>query len=316
MVDPLVSVVIPTFNSAEFIRETLVSVLDQDYRPLEVVLVDDGSSDDTVAIARECGAEVRVVRQENSGAAVARNRGVEEAKGDLVCFLDSDDLWLPGKISAQVRYLQEHPETGAVYHDWIVWHGETDAKRTAILNAERRTSTPRIDPPVSGWIYTKLLMDSVIQTSTIMVRREILREVGPFDVQFRSGQDYDLWLRLSRHCRIDKLDFPFSLYRILATSLSHSRKYRIAEETIFRSAVQRWGLAGPDGQALPRADLKRRICQFASSRGYAAWRNGDYGICWRQYGRVLRLVPWHAKAWGYVFASLAADGLRSVRRAP
>src|SRR4051812_13046945 len=99
---PTISVVIPCYNGALYLRETLESALAQNYAPLEILVVDDGSEDDSAAIAESCGAPVRVIRQPNQGESVARNRGIDEARGDWVAFLDADDLWEPEKLERQV----------------------------------------------------------------------------------------------------------------------------------------------------------------------------------------------------------------------
>ena len=112
---PTISVVIPCYNAAPFLRETLESVFVQTYPPLEIIVVDDGSTDESAVIAESFGSPVRVIRQENQGESVARNRGIEEAGGDWVAFLDADDLWLPNKLERQIQVLRDAPESMAIH---------------------------------------------------------------------------------------------------------------------------------------------------------------------------------------------------------
>jgi len=123
---PLVSVIIPAFNARLHIGAALSSVLDQDYPNLEIIVVDDGSSDETSKEALRYGERVRVIRQANAGPAAARNRGVSASRGELLAFIDADDVWIAGKLVAQVRYLREHPDVGVVFGAWIRWNASED----------------------------------------------------------------------------------------------------------------------------------------------------------------------------------------------
>lgn len=117
-IKPTVSVVIPCYNGAKYLRETLDSVLAQTYQVLEVLVIDDGSTDDSAAIAESYGPPIRMIRQPNQGESIARNRGIEEAKGDWIAFLDADDLWLPSKIEQQIRFLEENDEVLCIHTAW------------------------------------------------------------------------------------------------------------------------------------------------------------------------------------------------------
>lgn len=175
--DPrLVSVVVPVFNGERFLREALESILGQDYRPLEVLVVDDGSTDRSGEIAREFPAPVRLLRQANQGPATARNYGAASAAGEMIAFLDADDLWLPGKLGKQVALLAAQGGGYVVcrFHphlvDGISW--------PAGLNRAYYES----DPP--GFVPSGLL-----------VTRQAWAAVGPFDPSFRISDDSDWFFR-------------------------------------------------------------------------------------------------------------------------
>lgn len=180
-----VSVVIPTYNRPEFVREAIASVLRQDYPDVELVVVDDGSSDGTAAVVREFGTAVRYLWQENRGVSAARNRGAAACTGDLIAFLDSDDLWMPGKVAAQVAYFEAHPEAQACHTDevWI---------RRGVRVNERHVHRKR-----GGWQFLASLPRCLISPSAVMLRRALWERLGGFDETLPACEDYDLWLRLT-----------------------------------------------------------------------------------------------------------------------
>jgi glycosyltransferase involved in cell wall biosynthesis len=169
---PLVSVIMPAYNSAEHIGEALDSVLAQDWHPLEVVVVDDGSTDDTAAIVRRYP-DVVYVRQDNKGPSAARNAAVERSSGEFVANFDSDDLLPPTRVSDQVRYLIAHPEVGAVFgrQEW--------------MNAPDWMARDSVYGDVDG-----------IPLSSAMFRRDVFFELGGYDTSFVHGEDMDLLVRM------------------------------------------------------------------------------------------------------------------------
>ena len=180
-----VSVVIPTYNRAEFVREAIESVLQQDYPDVELIVVDDGSRDCTAAVVGEFGPALRYLWQENRGVSAARNCGVAASTGDLIAFLDSDDLWAPRKVSAQVAYFEAHPEAQACHTDEVwIRHGV-------------RVNERRIHRKQGGWQFLASLPRCLISPSAIMMRRRLWERLGGFDESLPACEDYDLWLRLT-----------------------------------------------------------------------------------------------------------------------
>ncbi len=180
---PLVSVIIPTFNRDYCLAESIRSVLAQS--GFELIVVDDGSTDDTGKVL-ESFPDIRVIHlPENHGVSYARNRGIEKARGALICFLDSDDLWELGKLEAQVKWMQEHPECQAVYTDeiWI-----RNGVRVNPMNKHQK---------FSGGIFRQCLPLCIVSPSSVMLRKSLLDEVGEFDESMPVCEDYDLWLRIT-----------------------------------------------------------------------------------------------------------------------
>src|SRR5688572_15366487 len=172
---PLVSVVIPAYNAARFLPRAVESVLNQSYRPLEVTVIDDGSTDDTARVLEPYRGAIHYLRQPNGGPARARNQGIAQTRGELVAFLDADDLWLPNKLSIQVRSLQDNPRAGVVHSD------------TFYLDNTTGVQSRRGNPPTdfTGDCYPLMFQRNRITLSTVVVRRECLEQVGGFDERIR-----------------------------------------------------------------------------------------------------------------------------------
>ena len=184
-----VSVVIPCYNAAKFIRETLDSVLSQDYDgPLEVLVADDGSSDGSAEIVASCGPPVHLLRKspgEDRSASHARNRCLRAATQPLVAFLDADDLYLPGHLAHLAEIMMKRPDLGFVYD------------KGYYVSADNRSLYPIFAEPHRPRVTADdLLIDNCIATGNVMVRREVFARVGIFDENLRHAEDHDMWLRI------------------------------------------------------------------------------------------------------------------------
>jgi len=209
---PTVSVVIPVYNHEKYIRECVESALDQDYRHLEVTVVDDGSTDATPEILKEFSQRIQYIRQENGGTAAALNNGIRHAKGSLFAWLSSDDVYLAGKIRRQIEEFQKNPSLALIYTDYI--------KIDAQGNELELVNVPC--PPAEQFVRA-MLERNFINGSTVLMRMECFEKVGYYDENFRADQDGDMWFRLLKHgYQFGHIPTPFLKYRWHSSNTSHN----------------------------------------------------------------------------------------------
>jgi glycosyltransferase involved in cell wall biosynthesis len=199
--DPLVSIIIPTYNRAWIVRDAIDSVLGQTYADFELIVVDDGSTDRTPQILDAYGDRLRVIHQANQGVSAARNRGIGDSSGPLIALLDSDDIWLPEKLTVQVDFFKRYP-AALICQTEEIW----------IRNGLRVNPGKRHRKP-SGMIFEPSLELCLVSPSAVMVRRELLEEVGLFDENLPACEDYDLWLRLGCRFPVYLIDKPLTIKR-------------------------------------------------------------------------------------------------------
>jgi glycosyltransferase involved in cell wall biosynthesis len=305
----LVSIVMPVHNGAQYLREAIESALTQDYAPLEVVVVDDGSTDETPALLDGFGARIVRIRQPNSGAAVARNTAIAACRGEFIAFLDADDLWLPHKLRTQMEYLQQHPEVDLVSSHWTVQVAEQPV--AGIGHSVQSATSMRDTPEPSAWIYNELLMDCIVHTTTVVMRRRLVERIGLFDVTLRRGQDYDYWLRASRVTPIHRLPQALSVYRLHESNSTWRPQPVNYAATILERALRLWGRKGPDGRVTPLHIMRRRLSELWFSFGYQHASNGSRAVAVNAALRSLRAWPLYSKPWRL----LARCALAAVRGA-
>ena len=192
---PKVSVIIPTYNRLQYLGRAIRSLLAQTYRNFELIVVDDGSTDETTLMIKRFP-QVIYLQKTNSGVSRTRNLGIRRAKGEWIAFLDSDDEWLPQKLEKQMEYLNAHPEI-KIFQTEEIW----------IRNGKRVNSMKK-HKKYGGNIFKECLPLCIVSPSAVIIKREIFDEVGLFDENFPACEDYDLWLRIAARFPIGLMDEP------------------------------------------------------------------------------------------------------------
>lgn len=296
-----VSVIIPTYNCEAYIAETLSSVLGQDHDKVEILVVDDGSTDATCDIVRE-HAGVQLIQQRNAGVCAARNHGIRLAQGDYICCLDHDDFWLPDKLSSQLQVFQSRPEAGLVYTAFTLWHRDASGDFPSPASLAGAGTGTAIDEDMSGWIYHHLLLDCWILTSTAMIRREVLERLGGFDESLPYSEDWDLWLRIARHYPMAKLAGSSTLYR--QHPQQGNRRVRDIDyrTRLLAENVREYGLSSRDGRELDRRQFRHRLGRYHAEYGFSQLQGGHRGAAARAMIAAWRCHPTRLRYLAYLAA--------------
>jgi glycosyltransferase involved in cell wall biosynthesis len=218
---PLVSVITPAYNQGIFLRDTIETVLSQDYPNIELIVLNDGSTDHTEEILKEYTGRIKWETQKNMGQTPTINKGWRQSTGSIVTWLNSDDTYLPGAVRSGVEYLLNHPETGIVFADSVF----TEADGTH-LNRTRPVPPFKYADFVSG-------CENPISQPSSFIRREVVEKAGELDPKFYYFMDWDFWLRAGLYCRIDHVEEVWSTYRLHAESKTVSQSKKAAPELIY-----------------------------------------------------------------------------------
>lgn len=244
---PTVSVILPTYNRCGLLHQAIESVLAQTCPADELIVVDDGSTDDTSILLAGYGDRIKVIRQENKGVSAARNAGIRQSKGTFIALLDSDDYWLPEKLDAQLAFFRWHP--GAMI---------CQTEETWVRNG-RRVNPKKRHRKFSGMIFEKTLPLCLVSPSATMIRKVLFDDVGLFDETLPACEDYDMWLRISWKYPIFLIDTPLIVKRgghgDQLSSMPELDKYRI--QALLK--ILRQGCLSPP-QHLAAMDMLHRKC--------------------------------------------------------
>lgn len=220
-----VSVIIPTYNRAQLLTQAIDCLLEQTRVPDEIIVVDDGSTDNTLEVLARYGPPVRVIQQENAGPGIARNRGIEAATGDLLAFLDSDDTLDPESIRKRAEYLENHPDTSIVY---------TGAYMRSL---DGRVLSWFVKPPLpSGRLYAELICRHLFPIHAVMLRHTCFTTGARFDSL--PGEDYGLWAQLSADYLIASIDQPLANYRVHPQMRTNASEFTVRNGIRIQERIQ------------------------------------------------------------------------------
>jgi glycosyltransferase involved in cell wall biosynthesis len=299
---PLVSVVIPVYAGAAHIAQTLHAVFAQTYRHLEVLLVDDASPDDTLQVAAATGHPLRVLRQANAGVSQARNAGAAASQGELLCFLDQDDVWYPEHLQRHVDVFLRQPDCGVVVSPYQHWYpGAAGHAAPAAIKPE--PPADGLDADFSGWVYHQFMLDCWALTSATTIRRSVWDRVGGFDPQQPFGEEWQLWLRLSREVQFAKLQWPPVLYRQHASQGSRVVRPVDHRVELLLRTQQAHGLSSRDGRSIPARTFADTIARYEMEFGWHHLKFGDRRTAVRAMISAWRRAPSHLS---YLARGLAA----------
>lgn len=294
---PLVSVIMAAYNAERFIARAIASVLKQTYARWELIVVDDGSTDGTAEVVRGFSNEhIQYLRTANRGPSAARNAGIDAARGEIVAFLDADDLWFPEKLAAQVSAMEADPGAGLCY-----------TRVRTIDEAGRAIATPRHSRAAlpEGDCLDRVLVRNLTVTSSVILRRAALDRAGRFDENLLGPEDWDLWRRVAVHYRFLRVPRILAAYRMTGGTVSgrHNVMNRNVQAVIERSFS--------DPEVIKRftpgrlARLRRRAeAALQYDMGWRSMRTGDAGVAVTHLVKSLRLCVYDFRQVAMLVAAL------------
>lgn len=258
MLDGLVSVILPVYNGAAFLEGAIRSVLNQSYPRIEIVAVDDGSTDASPSILASFSDSLRIVTQPNAGVAAARNAAIAQARGEFVAFLDQDDAWRPAKVARQVAAFRASNCVGLIHTDVDY----LDAESGELTGPQDPTARPEL---MVGDCFEALLLGNPLCNSSVMLRSSVLHRVGPCDLRIRGNtvQDYDLWLRVAQVSQLAHVPEPLTVFRLHPAQGHRDRRAMLQEELGILLRIR------PEAQWWLKAEWRDRLARLYDSLAVA-----------------------------------------------
>lgn len=279
----LISVIIPTYNCKNYIIQAISSVLDQTYKKVEIIVVDDGSTDGTYGVLKPLLGRIKYVSQQNGGVSKARNVGMGLAQGEFIAFLDADDFWLPSKLELQWRFLKKFSHVAAIFSDFALSNsnGEIIEPRgikksypvfntykvkiddifSSTDNSYTNTSSARQGKRMDiyyGNIFKFLFLGNFIKTSSIVVRKQASEQIGKFNPNLKTQEDYEYFLRLSMRFDLSYIDSPLVITRKRADQLTRDDQ---KESTVSKSLEVIENISSEAKQIVGKEIVKRRLAE-------------------------------------------------------
>ncbi len=285
---PLISVIIPTFNGVNLLKETVESVRSQTFRDFEIIVVNDGSTDGTREWL-QAQSDARWLEQENSGIATSRNNGAAAAQGAWFAFLDHDDLWAPEKLKIQADFVLQNPDVALV------------AARHIRLGKKFRS--PRRRTWIKGDLLVKEFSESFIHTSSVMIRRDVFKEIGGFQPHYRFADEFDVWLKIAASYPIAYVDEPLVFIRVHEANTSHNR-VGVRHDT-YDILLRQYNPA-----RIPVRIFMRTVSDHDISFGRAHLNSGNMSEAVSWFRRSVRRTPLRLRSWRYYLRYSIAHALQ------
>jgi glycosyltransferase involved in cell wall biosynthesis len=284
----LVSVIVTCFNAGDFVSKAVDSAIAQTHSQLEIIVIDDGSTDDSQQLLQKYGSKIKYERQPNRGLSAARNRGISIANAKYIAFLDADDVWVKEKIELQMDLFHRHPNVGLVHTDFY------------FVDEQSGRCWQRMDDwggAFVGQCYRRLFLGNQLCVSSVLVRRACLPGANPFDekIQRPTVQDYELWLTMAKGTDFGFIDRPLVYYRKHEHNASKNMRAMIEDELYVlhkHSTGLRPLCVGMSGDT-----INERLHQLYFDLGCLAWNEGRLNCSKTQLIHALSYRPFHLYAW-------------------
>ena len=209
--EPKVSIIIPTYNQSQYLEEAMESVLNQTYQNIEIIIVDDGSTDNTSEVVKSFDNKIIYIPQKNKGASSARNAGIKKAQGQYVAFLDSDDMWIKNKLEKQIKFIQNNPEIGLL---------GTGCYQMVDIN---KMIYKKIFPAKNETLQKDLIKYNPFIQSSVIIKKDVFNHIDLYDEKFKESEDYDLWLRIAQKYKVANLEQALVTKRYYEKGLSKDK---------------------------------------------------------------------------------------------
>jgi len=310
-----ISIIIPTYNSAQYICEAIESVLNQTYKDFEIIVVDDGSTDNTKEVIKPYLNKMKYIYQQNSGPSAARNRGIQEAKGEYIAFLDADDIWLPQKLELQIKFMEKEKEVGLIFSDMVLFNEKEIIKNSFLkeklffnkLSIKSLSSTEKV---IYDNVFNALLQENFIPTNTVIVKKECFNKVGFFDETLFSVEDRDMWLRIGLFYDIGFINFPLVLTRFHETNISGNQELALKS----RLKVMKKFLNYSNLPIKSKKIIKQTINKIYFDLGYLYFTYEKFPLSRIYFRKFLKENPFIFKPWIYILLSvLPTSAIRKLK---
>jgi len=274
----MISIIIPTFNRGHIVTRAIDSALSQTHDDFEIIVVDDGSTDNTREVLAPYKDRIRYLYQENKGVARARNKGIQEANGEYIAFLDSDDYWLPDKLELQMKYFKAHPDVDLVY-----------GRHWKELDGRKKKLRPKGKKLAHGNIYNDVIFSSYLWMGTVVVRKNCLFKVGLFNDRL----DKDIFLRLAKEFRIGAIEKPLAVHN-QTNKVNKGMKGPVAREKIYKNGFEK---LAPWDKIRYFFTFRLKCSRHFASAGKKYFQEKKYKTSIRYYYEALRRYPLRFKYW-------------------
>ena len=289
---PEVSVIIPMYNASRFIVEALQSVFDQTFKDWEIIVVDDGSTDDSRQIIEKYRERLKYFWQENGGPSKARNYGIRESSGEYIAFLDADDVWFPSKLGKQINAFRRNAALGMVLTDNSLFdeHGIY------------RTSVGKRNYLMRGNIIKNIFIRTGVVTSTVMVRKDVFNTIGLFEEELRIAEDDNMWIRIAAHYDIELIDEPLLKFR--DHRFRTMRTSDNIEECVLENIQLLTSKYGDRVKAGVEPFVPRKLSEIHFIHGYGRFEKLDFKEARRFFVKALSYYKRNWKCYIYLTMSL------------